>query len=229
MSIGPFQFSFFGFQLPALGFGRAILLIFGMAILVGCQPGSPEVVKIGLVAPFEGENRDIGYDGIYAARLAIREFNESQQAGNSDIRVALVALDDSGNGDIAAGNAQALAADPAIIAVVGMGSEATRLIGAENFARSGISFLHTGVIPFEPVPPESLPKDFAERYAAVTPFDEEAGPEAASVYDAFDLIFAGIDQIKANNQKITAENMAEILKSVKITGITGRSISLNPE
>ncbi|HFC11696.1 MAG TPA: hypothetical protein ENJ56_02535, partial [Anaerolineae bacterium] len=33
------------------------------------------VVKIGLVAPFEGEQRVIGYDVIYATRLAVRQVN----------------------------------------------------------------------------------------------------------------------------------------------------------
>ncbi len=199
----------------------AILLAF---FLAGCQQQTPQVVKIGLVAPFEGQDRDIGYDGIYAARLAVREFNQAQAAENGDLRVALVALDDSGNGDMAAGNGQALAQDPAIIAVVGMGAERTRLATAENLAAARIPYLHIGVYPLEATSSDQLPASFKERYAAVTPFDEVAGDQAGSVYDAFGLIFAGIEILDDENQQVTADNLAEISKSVKIQSITGQTL-----
>ncbi len=198
-----------------------ILFLFALG---GCQAQTPQVVKIGLVAPFEGQDREIGYDGIYAARLAVREFNAEQLAENKPLRVALVALDDSGNVDIAAGNAQALAADPSIIAIVGMGNEPTRLATAENLTNSSISFLHVGVSPFKATSPDQLPDDFKSRYETVTPFDEVAGDQAGSVYDAFKLIFAGIDQLDQENRPVTAKNLAEISKSVTIQGIAGDTL-----
>ena len=42
--------------------------------LSACASTQP-VIKIGLVAPFEGRFRAIGYEAVYAARLAIREIN----------------------------------------------------------------------------------------------------------------------------------------------------------
>lgn len=203
-------------------------IFFLLLVCFGCQPATPQVVKIGLVAPFEGEQRETGYDGIYAARLAVREFNQVLNANNSLYRVALVALDDSGNIDIAAGNAQALAIDPAIVAVVGMGRDSTKLIMAENLARTSIPYLHTGVIPFESTDPATLPADFKQRYEEVTPFDEVAGSEAGPVYDAFQLIWAGIETLEEENRPISAESLAEILNSVKITSITGRPIYWDP-
>ena len=67
-----------------------LCVLFLMLAVIGCQARSPQVVKVGLVAPFEGEQRDLGYDGIYAARLAVREFNQLQQQNGSDIRLSLI-------------------------------------------------------------------------------------------------------------------------------------------
>ena len=190
-------------------------------ILIGCTQ-TPEVVKVGLVAPFEGQEREMGYDGIYAARLAVREFNQSQPVDG--IKLALVALDDSSEVETAAGNSLALAADPSIIAVVGIGGEETRLITAENLAEASIPFIHTGVTPFGTTDPATYPAEFKQAYAEVTPFDEEAGELAGSVYDAFQLIQLGIKMLEEENRQITAESMAEFLKSAKIKGITGKEV-----
>ena len=189
--------------------------------LLGCSQ-SPEVVKIGLVAPFEGQEREMGYDGIYAARLAVREFNAHQ--ANNGVKLSLVALDDSSEVDIAIRNAQALAADPAIIAVVGIGNEETRLATAESLAQTSIPFIHSGVLPFESTDPAEYPADFSQAYAEVTPFDEEAGEWAGSVYEAFELIIFSIDRLEQENRPISAESVAEILKSAKIKGLTGKEI-----
>lgn len=201
---------------------RRWILIAGLlmtGLLTSCQR-SPQVVKIGLMAPFEGASRDMGYDGIYAARLAVREFN----AEHDQIKLALVALDDGGRPDIAQANAHALAADPAIAAVVGMGSKELRLISAENFARAGIPYLSMGVTPFDTADPALYSAQFHTAYEAVTPFDEVADQHAGSVYDAFQLLGHAIVQLDGSGQEISAESMAEILKSVKIQGITGKEI-----
>lgn len=195
-----------------------------LLVLSGCQSVTPQVAKVALVAPFEGEQRELGYDGIYAARLAVREFNSAQQTAGSDLRLALVALDDGGDADTAAGNGQALAADPAIIAVVGMGNDQTRLATSENLSSTSIVFIHSGVFPFEATDPAQLPADFKDRYAVTTPFDEVAGEQAGSVYEAFELITFAIREIEAENRSVSAESVAEILKSAKIKGITGKSI-----
>ena len=76
-------------------------MLFAGALVVvatGCQKTDP-VVKIGLVAPFEGRYRPIGYDVIYSARLAVREINAA--GGIDGHRVALVALDDGGDPQLA--------------------------------------------------------------------------------------------------------------------------------
>lgn len=62
--------------LRCLGTGLTILVL-----LTACVPKLPRVIKIGLVAPFEGRYRYVGYDAIYAARMAVQEINAAGGAG----------------------------------------------------------------------------------------------------------------------------------------------------
>jgi len=94
---------------------RLLALALAAALLAGCASVGP-VVKIGLVAPFEGRDRAVGYDAIYAARLAVREVNA--RGGIDGTRVALVALDDRGDPTLATQTAAALVVDPGVVEVV---------------------------------------------------------------------------------------------------------------
>ncbi|MDT8306097.1 MAG: ABC transporter substrate-binding protein, partial [Anaerolineae bacterium] len=93
-----------------------VVCVLLVVFAAGCR-SVPPTVKIGLVAPFEGRWRDVGYDAIYAARLAVREVNEN--GGVAGYRVELVALDDRGDPQLAAEAAATLAADPALIVAMG--------------------------------------------------------------------------------------------------------------
>jgi ABC-type branched-subunit amino acid transport system substrate-binding protein len=75
------------------------------------------VIKFGLVAPFEGRYRPVGYDAIYAARLAVRERNAAGGVGG--YRVEVVAYDDGGDAQTAVERARQLALDPQVVAVIG--------------------------------------------------------------------------------------------------------------
>ena len=190
-----------------------IILIF----LSGCT--SPDVVKIGLIAPFEGTHRDIGYDAIYAARLAVREIN--QNGGIHGTRVSLVALDDSGSSDFALKNGQALMLDPAIVAIVGHGLDDTTELMLEGYAAADLPFIPLSLPPFAPFPAANLPADFAARYEAVTPFDETPGPFAAPTYDAFQLIFVAMGEAQAAEGEITRDSLKNHLPKSTHQGITG--------
>ena len=87
-------------------------------LVTACDPHRiAGTVKIGLVAPFEGAFRSIGYDAIYAARLAIREINAA--GGIDGWVVELVAYDDRGEVDLAERTAGNLAFDQDVVAVIG--------------------------------------------------------------------------------------------------------------
>lgn len=78
---------------------------------------APHTVKIGLVAPFEGLYRASGYEMLFAVKLALQERN--QGGGLHGYRVELVALNDFNDPVEAAKQARVLAADPAVLGVVG--------------------------------------------------------------------------------------------------------------
>ena len=56
--------------LPILG---ALMCLLSAAQLSGCQP-EPEIVRIVLVAPFEGRYREIGYDVIAGVKVICASF-----------------------------------------------------------------------------------------------------------------------------------------------------------
>lgn len=99
-------------------------LLLGLMVgLAACASPQPEVVKIGLVAPFEGRYREVGYDVIPAARLAVREY--AQQYPDSPVLIELVAYDDLGDPTRAELQAQRLASDSRVAAVLGHWLETT--------------------------------------------------------------------------------------------------------
>jgi ABC-type branched-subunit amino acid transport system substrate-binding protein len=99
------------------------------------------VVKIALVAPFEGRYRDVGYEVIYAVRLAVREANAG--GGIAGHSIELLALDDSGDADMAAAQARKAAADPQVVGVIGHWREATTRAAAPEYQADGIPLLAT--------------------------------------------------------------------------------------
>ncbi len=135
-------------------------------LLSACLPVTRPVVKIALVAPFEGRYRDVGYEVIYAVRLAVREANES--GGVAGYSIELLALDDSGDPEMAVAQARKVAADPQVVGVIGHWLDATTLAAAPEYDADGIPLLATTASPSLPAAAFRLwPTD--ARLAAVMP------------------------------------------------------------
>jgi ABC-type branched-subunit amino acid transport system substrate-binding protein len=96
------------------------------------------VVKIGLVAPFEGQYRYVGYDAINAARLALREENE---VGLLGVRVELVPYDDRGTEEMARTAALNLTQDDQVVAVVGHFLDHTSKAAEDVYDTAGIPMI----------------------------------------------------------------------------------------
>lgn len=90
----------------------------GWFVLAGCYPSTTSIQRLALLAPFEGRYREVGYNALYAARLAWQDF------GNPEIE--LLPLDDGGAPSSAADRARALARDPLVKAVIALGYDAAR-------------------------------------------------------------------------------------------------------
>lgn len=99
--------------------------IFFLLITILCLPAcldtgvvnAPRTVKIGLVAPFEGLHRPLGYEALFGVKLALQERNLA--GGVQGYQVELVALNDFDDPVEAEIQARALIADPDILGVVG--------------------------------------------------------------------------------------------------------------
>ncbi|MCA1553717.1 MAG: ABC transporter substrate-binding protein [Chloroflexi bacterium] len=86
-----------------------------IGFLAACAPLqlTRPVFKIGLLAPFEGQARAVGYEALYAVKLALRERNGT--GGVAGWSVELVALDDGDQIVQTVEQARMLAVDPDVM------------------------------------------------------------------------------------------------------------------
>lgn len=121
----------------------ALLLLANLCALTACLPPVlPRVLKIGLVAPFEGRYRYVGYDAIYAARLAVREINAA--GGVAGWMLELVAYDDRADPELARTTARNLVIDSDVIAVIGHYQQASTAAASAVYAQAGMPLLAVG-------------------------------------------------------------------------------------
>jgi len=102
------------------------------------------VVKIGLVGPFEGRYRYVGYDAMYAARLALREANAAGGVGGYSVE--LVAFDDQGAVSGARAAARSLAQDPDVVAVIGHFRDETTEATRALYDQAGLPLIVAGTV-----------------------------------------------------------------------------------
>ncbi|HLF25419.1 MAG TPA: ABC transporter substrate-binding protein [Anaerolineae bacterium] len=220
-----------------------------LLLLASCSASTAPVVKIGLVAPFEGRYRAIGYEAIYAARLAVREINRG--GGVQGVRVELLALDDGGEPDRAIEQARKLAIDPQIVAVLGhyrpdatdaaidvYCAEALPLLAIESASSSacpGVFTLTPLITDTRITDPESFtfiasvlhPAEvpgaaaFIAAYTAIPIDGAQPGPIALQTYDAMYLLFDALARGHAAGQTPTREDLAQALPDEEFFGLGG--------
>lgn len=117
------------------------LCVLLLLVVEGCTvPGRTKpIVKVGLVAPFEGLYRPLGYEVLYAVKLAIQERNAS--GGVAGYMVELVALNDDNEPAVAAQRAREMAVDPGVVGVIGHFSSPTTLATLEEYWRAGLALV----------------------------------------------------------------------------------------
>ncbi len=122
---------------------RWIAMLAAAMLLAGCVRTTPHVVKIGLVGPFDGRYREIGYDVIPAVRLAVREWatEASLQRGTTATLFEVVAYDDGGDPAQAVEQAQALAADPDVAIVIGHWRDETTRAALPVYEQAGLPLI----------------------------------------------------------------------------------------
>ena len=121
----------------------AWLLLANLCALTACLPPAlPRVLKIGLVAPFEGRYRYVGYDAIYAARLAVRELNAAGGVGGWMLE--LVAYDDRADPELARTTARNLVIDADVVAVIGHYQQVSTDAASAVYTEAGMPLLAVG-------------------------------------------------------------------------------------
>jgi branched-chain amino acid transport system substrate-binding protein len=108
------------------------LLLCGCTLVKRTKP----VIKIGLVAPFEGRYRALGYEVLYAAKWAVQQCNEA--GGVAGYMVELVALNDDNDPEASAFQARKFAVDADVMGVVGPFSEAALGAAAPVYDQLGV-------------------------------------------------------------------------------------------
>ncbi|HRT31584.1 MAG TPA: ABC transporter substrate-binding protein [Anaerolineae bacterium] len=162
---------------------KALWLLLLVTLTACLPPALPPVVKIGLVAPFEGADRDVGYEAIYAARLAVREINA---AGGAGARLELVAYDDRADADFAVTAARNLATDGDVVAAIGHFRPESTAAACPVYAEAGLPLLALGAEDETYPLPETLDgtADWIAAYRAVGPYTPVPGVWALPTYEA---------------------------------------------
>ena len=121
--------------------GRRVLAAVLLAALVvtSCVTSPQPVVKVGLIAPFEGLYREDAYAVLAAVKLAIAERNAA--GGVAGRRVTLVALNDNDRAADAAARAAELAIDPDVAGVIAPFHRPTARAAASGLAQAGLPYV----------------------------------------------------------------------------------------
>lgn len=167
---------------------RCTLLALCILLLAACTfPGTVRpTVKIGLSAPFEGLYRDLGYEVLYAVRLAVRERNEAGGVGNRYL-VELVALNDFNEPEEAALQVREMAADTGLLgAIGGWTAETARAAGEQSRLPLLTPDADEGELGVEAARFAAL--SLGARRAAVL---HDQAPESRDLAAAFEAGFAG--------------------------------------
>ncbi len=194
----------------AYGASRGVWCV---VLLAACSfPGSVKpTVKIGLVAPFEGRYRDLGYEALHAVRLAVRQRNEAGGVAERYL-VEFVALNDFNEADEAVVQARKMAVDPGVLGVLGGWLPETAQAAGPEYDRLGLTFLVPDVDFTEPQPPIPTDVGFAAEYSALSG-GVLPGPAAAWAYAEANRLLDALDATARSDGRPTRQGVREALKA----------------
>ena len=190
---------------------RAVCVALCVLLLAACcGPGSTKpTVKIGLSAPFEGLHRELGYEVLYAVRLAVRERNAAGGIGQRYL-VELVALNDLNEAETAVEQARKMAADPAILAVLG-GLSVETAGAAQEYERLGLAFLAPSTDMKWLDSPGTADNSFSERYRSLSG-GTAPGPDAVWAYAAANRILDAMDSVAGSRGQLTRSDVLSAMR-----------------
>ena len=179
-------------------------------LLAACSgPGSVKpTVKIGLSAPFEGLYRDLGYEALYAVRLAVRERNAEGGLGGRYL-VELVALNDLNEAKTAVEQARKMAVDPGVMGVLG-GLSAETALAALEYERLGLSFLNPKADAIQSGSVGTADTSFAAQYGLLSG-GAAPGPAAIWAYSAANRMLDAMDAVARSSGHLTRSEVQSVV------------------
>ena len=192
---------------------RSVCAALCVLLLAACSgPGSTEpTVKIGLSAPFEGLYRELGYEVLYAVRLAVRERNAEGGVGQRYL-VELVALNDLNEAETAVEQARKMAVDPAVLAVMGGLSAQTAPVASE-YEQLGLAFLTPNAELNSLDSPGTADAGFSARYGLLSG-GAAPGLAATWAYAAANRMLDAMDSVARSNGQLTRSDTLNAVGSM---------------
>lgn len=159
--------------LPRVRVLSVLCLLFSLTLLGACVPASlPPVVKLALIAPFEGPSRPLGYAVLDAVHLRLEQWNASGQTP----RVELIALNDDGRAELAARLPAQIAVDPAVWLVLGPPQGHTAAAAIPQLAALGLPTLALAPLPDDtPAPVVPFAGRYSDLQTVLAPYAGRAG------------------------------------------------------
>ncbi len=193
--------------------GRSWLLAAACLCLAACCPNVKPTVKIGLSAPFEGRYRDLGYEVLYAVRLAVRERNDMGGVGGCAL-VEMVALNDFNEPQEAVFQAHKMHADPDVMAVLGGWSPEAAAAAGPVYNQLGLAFLAPPTSWSSAGFPAKGPMDatFQDHYEALSG-GVPPGPAAAWAHDQAHRLLEAIDAALQGGGEPVRGHVAALLRN----------------
>ena len=124
-------------------FALIITLALTTPVLSQCNIYKP-TAKIAIVAPFSGVYREIGYQVLNGARIAVNEYNNSNTAL---IDIELIAFDDEGNTAKAQEQANKVITDKKVLVVIGHWLDKTTSAAAPIYMDAHLPLISTSAKP----------------------------------------------------------------------------------
>ena len=162
------------------------------------------VVKIGLVASFEGPQRTMAYDTLLAVKLAIEHHNDISRANGP--LVELVALNDDGQSEDSKQQALQMVADPAILGVIGPWMAHSAAAGNDIYREARLAVVY----------PVTGPRCLTSSFQTLAHRPQTS--QAILAHDAANILLEAIREISSNSS-LTRENVFREVQAQKNSSV----------
>lgn len=179
---------------------RISVLICTLLLVVGCSGAQGGIQRIALLAPFEGQYREVGYDAYYAVRLAMQERDTEL--------VELLAIDDGGSESSAIERARALSSDPLVKVVIVLGNNATREGVQQAFGQTPVVIV--GQWQNEPISDNAFMLASSQLKGLLSPIEQLEGESEADIVGGEEFALQQVPLLMTDLSRISVVSSASL-------------------